>query len=82
MKYPQRKTTNLYWFEQSVSRNSGKRGGRIILTFLYGGNSILAYFFRPAVTRGETLTRGGFSGGKFYTGGYSMLQHRDECPGN
>ena len=33
-----------------------------------GGNSILAYCFRPAVTRGETLTRGGFSGGKFYTG--------------
>ena len=33
-----------------------------------GGNSILAYFFRPAVTRGETLTRVGFSGGKLYTG--------------
>ena len=34
-----------------------------------GGNSILAYFFRPALTRGETLTWGGFSGGKFYTEG-------------
>ena len=38
-----------------------------------GENSILAYFFRPAVTRGETLTRGGFSGGKFYTGGGGSL---------
>ena len=37
--------------------------------FVMGGNSILAYFFRPVVTRGETLTWGGFSGGKFYTGG-------------
>ena len=46
-----------------------KKGGKIILTFWYGGNSILAYFFRPAVTRGETLTWDGFFRGEILYGG-------------
>ena len=45
-----------------------------------GGNSMLAYFFRPAVTRGGgNFNPGGFFGGKILYGGYSMLQqgHKD-----
>ena len=54
-----------------------RSGGRSLLILKYGGNSILAYFFRPAECYGGHSTPGRFFRGEILCGGNSMLQHRD-----
>ena len=48
------------------------RGGKVRPGFFFPRGKIYTGILFP----GAILSRGGFSGGKFYAGGNSMLQHR------
>ena len=48
------------------------RGGKVRPGFFFLRGKIYTGILFP----GAILSRGGFSGGKFYAGGNSMLQHR------
>ena len=49
------------------------RRGKVRPEFFFPRGKIYTGILFP----GAILSRGGFSGGKFYAGGNSMLQHRD-----
>ena len=50
------------------------RGGKVRPGFFFPRGKIYTSILFP----GAILSRAGFSGGKFYAGGNSMLQHRHE----
>ena len=52
------------------------RRGKVRPGFFFPRGKIYTGILFPGVI----LSRGGFSGGKFYAGGNSMLQHRDTSP--
>ena len=63
---------------------TGVLGGNFILGRFFRGGKVRPGFFFPRgkfytgiLFPGAILSRGGFSGGKFYAGGNSMLQHRN-----